>query len=296
MTTDSTIAIIGCGYIGKRLALQLQATDVTLTGIVQREISLAKCQQLHIPCKTAELDRPDNSFRVTGQHVIYLVPPPQHGKIDTRLSNFLAAIKNHLPRKLVLFSTTGVYGDCQGKWINETTALNPTADRAHRRANAEAQAIEFCRQYEVPLVILRVAGIYGPDKLPIARLKNRDPIVNDQDSPYTNRIHADDLADICIKALLESHLTGVYNVTDGHPGKMYDYFNQVASAFGLPAPPTITMAEASAQLSKGMLSYMAESRRISNRKLLDDFNFQLRYPSLEQGLKQCIAEMQPVNQ
>ena len=94
-----------------------------------------------------------------------------------------------------------------------------------------------------------------------------------------------DLVNICEQALLKTNITGTYNVTDGHPGTMYEYFTGVAKALDLPEPPAISLAEAQDQLSEGMLSYMAESRRIDNSKLLKDFELVLEYPSLQQGLQ-----------
>jgi nucleoside-diphosphate-sugar epimerase len=149
---------------------------------------------------------------------------------------------------------------------------------------------QFCEQHNIPLVILRVAGIYGPGKIPVARIKSGSPIVKQEDSPFTNRIHAIDLVNICEQALLDESITGIYNVTDGHPGTMYEYFNGVASALNLPSPPAISLQEARHQLSEGMLSYMAESRRIHNDKLLQDFRLELQYPKLEQGLMMITEE------
>jgi len=87
---------------------------------------------------------------------------------------------------------------------------------------------------------------------------------------------------------LNPRITGIYNVTDGHPGTMYDYFVGVAAAMNLPAPPAIALEDAQQQLSAGMLSYMAESRRINNKKLLKDFELVLQYPDLQEGLKHIV--------
>lgn len=290
MSNDNPILIVGCGYIGKRLAGQLLAKHIPSSGIVHSKASLAECEEKNIPCEIADLDNLQQDYDLAGHRVIYLAPPPGSGRRDTRISHFLGAIEAHPPERFVYISTTGVYGDCQGEWIDETTPLNPTADRAYRRVDAEQQVHQYCTHHQVPLVILRVAGIYGPGKLPLARLQSGQPIVNQQDSPYTNRIHADDLVSICEKALINLDITGTYNVTDGHPGTMYQYFNTVAEMMNLPAPPAISLQEAQHQLSEGMLSYMAESRRIANEKLLEAFGPELRYPSLTQGLQQCIEE------
>jgi nucleoside-diphosphate-sugar epimerase len=286
---DQSISIIGCGYIGKRLARRLLDKHYAVTGIVSSETSLEQCQQQNIPCKLIDLDQLHDHINPGGQRIIYLAPPPNHGQQDTRVSNLLNALE-HPPEKFVLISTTGVYGDCKGDWIDETTPLNPTADRAHRRIDLERQVQAYCHRHQTPLVILRVAGIYGPGKLPLKRIQSGQPIVSKADSPYTNRIHADDLVSICERALLNLNIEGVYNVTDGHPSTMYDYFNQVAAAMSLPAPPAVSLAEAEHQLSPAMMSYMAESRRISNHRLLNDFELDLRYPTLAEGLQQCLRE------
>ena len=285
MITTSPISIIGCGYIGKRLAAQLQARDLSVHGYVSSDNSRADCEKRDIPCDIINLDEALPEMDLGRHNIIYLAPPPRSGQADTRMTNFLRAIDSHTPERFVLISTTGVYGDCKGDWIDETTPLNPTADRAKRRADAERQVQAYCQQHSIPLVILRVAGIYGPGKIPEARIRSGAPIVNQQDSPFTNRIHAVDLVNICEQALLNTTITGTYNVTDGHPGTMYEYFTGVAETLGLPAPAAISLAEAQHQLSEGMLSYMAESRRIDNSKLLKDFDLVLEYPSLQDGLK-----------
>ena len=285
MPNNINIAIAGCGYIGKRLALQLLNKNIAVTGLVSSEHSLTECKNNNIPCEIIDLDQPLTNINLAGQRVIYLAPPPPTGKMDTRISNYLQAIEKHPPEKFVLISTTGVYGDCKGAWVDESTPLKPNAQRAFRRADAEQQVQQFFQRLGITLVILRVPGIYGPGKIPLGRIKSGQPIVNKQDSPFTNRIHAADLVNICEQALLDTNITGIYNVSDGQPGTMYDYFVGIAEAMNLPAPPAISLADAQHQLSEGMLSYMAESRRIDNNKLLKDFALVLQYPDLQAGLK-----------
>lgn len=293
MNKHRKIAIVGCGHTGKLLAQSLLDVQHTVKGYVASERSAAECRRRGIDCTIITLDEPPSfelDIDLESHIVIYLVPPPRSGRSDTRIKNFLGAIEKHSPERFVLISTTGVYGDCNGTWVDESTPLNPLAERAHRRADAEKQARQFCRQHEIPLVILRVPGIYGPGKLPLARISSGEPIVNQQDSPYTNRIHIDDLVTICETAILSEHISGIYNVSDGHPGTMYDYFIAVAAAMNLSPPPAIPLAEARSRLSEGMLSYMAESRRIDNTRLLDDFRITLHYPDLQSGLNMLHSE------
>jgi nucleoside-diphosphate-sugar epimerase len=114
-------------------------------------------------------------------------------------------------------------------------------------------------------------------------------MIAEADAPWTNRIQADDLAEVLLAALARGRDGEVYNACDGHPGNMADYFNRVADMAGLPRPPVIAREQAGEQLSAGLLSYLEESRRLSNRKLLDELGVALRYPSLDEGLPACFS-------
>jgi nucleoside-diphosphate-sugar epimerase len=121
----------------------------------------------------------------------------------------------------------------------------------------------------------------------LARLEQGLPVLREADAPYTNRIHGDDLAAICVAAMQSAASNTVFNVSDGHPGNMTDYFFRVADAAGLPRPPVVTRAEADRVLSSGMLSFLADSRRIRNDKMLQELGITLQYPDLAAGLAAC---------
>lgn len=114
-------------------------------------------------------------------------------------------------------------------------------------------------------------------------------MVAEDEAPWTNRIHADDLATVCVAAMDRAPAGAVYNVSDGHPGNMADYFNRVADLAGLPRPPVVRLADAGGTLSEGLLSYLRESRRLDNRRMLRELGVTLRYPRLEEGLPASVA-------
>lgn len=285
--SEHRVYIVGCGYMGLQIAERLQPQQPVI-GIVRSEQSQQACDDRGIDCMHLDLDQLEavNEYEIdVEQHnILYLVPPPRQGERDTRLQNFLQGLGKQRPKKIVLISTTGVYGNCEGRWIDESTPVNPQVDRAKRRLDAEQQLQSWCQQRQLPWLILRVPGIYGPGKLPLQRITSGEPIVRQEDSPYSNRIHAYDLASICIQAVMDESITGIYNCADGHPSTMYDYFMKVAQAMGLPEPEAISLQQARARLSAGMLSYMDESRRIGNEKLRRDFKLELRYPDITAGL------------
>ncbi len=283
----NSVLIAGCGDIGQRVAQLYRAQGGIMRGLARSETSAVRLRAGAIEPVPGDLtDRVTLKDLPTAEAVLfYFAPPPAQGESDPLLQNFLAAIDPaRQPAKLVLISTTAVYGDCRGAWITETQVLRPQTARGRRRLDAENTLRRWGQETGVPFVILRVGGIYGPGRLPIARLEKGLPILKPADSPYTNRIHQDDLARVC-KAAAEMGVSGeIYNVADGHPGTMSQYFIDVAKALGLPPPPIVSRAEAEKVMSAGMLSYLQESRRLDNRKMLEELAVGLRYPDLAAGL------------
>jgi len=282
---QNLIHIVGCGDIGRRVAPLCLRAGNQVAAWVKTDSSLQACQALGLETHRANFDEPIKFENPHSKHqILYTIPPPPHGKRDTRLSAFLEQLNANKVSKFVLISTTGVYGDCAGAWVDESTPLNPTADRALRRADAEASLQAWAKRHAVDYLILRVPGIYAPDRLPLKRLKAGTPVVARNEAPWTNRIHADDLASVCFAALHNKAANEIINVSDDAPCSMTDYFFAVADYAGLPRPPEISQKEAGDTLSQGMLSYLAESRRIRNNKMKNLLNIKLSYPTLEQGL------------
>jgi nucleoside-diphosphate-sugar epimerase len=289
--------IIGCGYIGKRIAQRLQQHNQAVKCYVATQASQDACAALGLDVQRFNLDEPGLALPESSQQdfsssvLMYLVPPPRNGRVDTRMSNFIDYLQacekssGQPVQKIVLISTTGIYGDCDGEWIDESRSPSPQADRAYRRLDAETQLQAYCAQHDIDCIVFRVPGIYAMDKLPLKRITSGEPIVRAEDSGYTNRIHADDLAAFCVEAMTEPVAAGVYNCCDGNPSTMNDYFLRVAEVMDLPAPSQISLQQAQAELSPGMLSYLAESKRISNEKLRRHFKTEFQYPDLQAGLK-----------
>ena len=288
---NNKILIAGCGYIGKRLFSALPET-AQISGLVRSQGSYEELQQLGLNALGCDLSAPvEIPLPTADAQVYYLLPPPKKGVIDRNLQHFIQSFaENGHPKRILYLSTTGVYGNCEGAWVDETRQPNPQVDRAKRRYDAESQLRAWTTANGKELVIIRVAGIYGRGKLPLARLQAGKPMIAAQIAPWTNRIHADDLVQVCHKAMTLGRHGEIYNVTDGQPGNMADYFNQVADMAGLPRPPVISAQGAKEQLSAGLLSYLAESRRIDNRKMLEELQVKLRYPNLEQGLRACFSD------
>jgi len=281
--------IIGCGDLGRRVAAACQGQGESVAGLVRTEASRSVLRQQGIHPLAGDLDEPlAGGVRIDADQLFYFAPPPREGEQDLRVRHLVQGLlEQGRPGRLVYLSTTGVYGDCAGAWIDERRAPQPVAARAKRRWDAEQTFRQWRERSGGELVILRVAGIYGPGKLPLERLRKGLPMIRESEAPYTNRIHVDDLVQVCVAAITRGRDGEVYNVSDGRPGNMTDYFNRVADRFGLPRPRQIAMSEGAGQLSAGMMSYMAESRRLDNRKMCEELGVELKYPDLDSGLEAC---------
>lgn len=285
------VFIVGCGYIGARVAACELARGNRVRALARSSESAQRLQVAGIEPVSGDLDAPGSlrSINIGGTLVYYFAPPPSTGMTDPRVEAFLGTVqKAALPERMVLISTTSVYGDCDGNWIDEDCPVSPRAARAHRRLAAENQLCAWAERTTVPVVILRVAGIYGPDKLPVERLRRGLPVLRQEESPWSNRVHADDLVGACLAAADRGRPEGIYNVADGNPSTMTDFFNAVADAFGLPRPPQVSMEQAKETLGEETLAYLAESRRVSNERMRRELGVTPRYPTLKAGLAACV--------
>jgi nucleoside-diphosphate-sugar epimerase len=239
-----------------------------------------------------DFDRPETLGAIAGwaDAVLYCAPPPEQGVHDTRVANFLDALERGiLPVRLVYLSTSGVYGDCAGARVDEERALDPRTARAVRRADAERRLALWCSSQGVALVVLRVPGIYAADRLPLERLRAGTPVLRAEDDVYTNHIHADDLAAICVRALRDDAAPGVYNACDDSELKMGEWFDLIADRAGLPRPPRIARQDAATRIAPQLLSFMSESRRLSNAKLKRAWGLRLAYPTVFDGVPRRIG-------
>ncbi len=281
------LLIIGCGDVGLRLAKVLRGRwrIYALTHSQDRYSTLRAQGVMPV---SGDLDRPETLQRIASlaQDVVHLAPPPGAGIRDTRTINLIRALAKggSLPQRLVYISTSGIYGDCGGEVVDETHRACPSSDRARRRLDAEQQLRGWGAENGVQVSILRVPGIYSAGRLPIARLKAGVPALAPERDPYTNHIHADDLARIVWAALTRGRGGRAYNATDDSWMRMGEYFDMVAEQFNLPRPPRVSWEAAQTQLPENLLSYMRESRRLDNGRLKKELRVRLRYPSAQQGV------------
>lgn len=276
--------IVGCGDIGQRIGGRLLAQGLSVTGLVQSAASAETLRAAGIAPLQGDLDQAGWQWPAA-EAIYWCAPPPAQGVDDPRLAAALRLMP--APSQGFLYvSTSGVYGDCQGRWIDEAEPLKPQSARGQRRLAAELHLRAWAARTGAKTITLRVPGIYGPGRLPLERLQKGLPIVRADESPWTNRIHADDLAAAAVLALAKGAAGAAYNVSDGAPTTMTDYFLRCAALLGLPPPPQLTLAEARTQLSPALLTFMEESKRLRT-SALQALGWQPRHENLAAGLPYC---------
>jgi nucleoside-diphosphate-sugar epimerase len=283
-----TLLIVGCGDVGLRVLQRISPgwRVLALTSSPARRAELRAAGAVPL---VGNLDDPATLGRLgaLADAVLHLAPPASDGRVDSRSRHLLRALaRGGVTRRLVYASTTGVYGDAGGAFFDETRPVRPATARAWRRVDAEALWRWYGRRAGVAVTVLRVPGIYALDRAggdPRDRVRRGAPVLAAEDDVYTNHIHADDLARACILALHRGAPQRVLHVSDDSELKMGDYFDRVADHFGLPRPPRLTREAARAQISPMQLSFMGESRRLSNRRLKEELRLRLLYPHVEDG-------------
>jgi len=285
------LLIVGCGDIALRALPQL-VRDYRVYGLAHRSEQADRIVALGAIPLAGDLDHAATlqALDGTADLVLHLAPPGESGERDQRSANLIAAFAARPPERLVYISTSGVYGDCGGAWVDEARPLAPQNLRAVRRVDAERSLLAWGKQCGVAVVILRVPGIYAAERLPLAQLKRGVPVLRAEDDVYTNHIHADDLAAICQTALARGADGRAYNASDDSEIKMGDYFDLVADRARLPRPPRVARAAAEAgAIAEGLMSFMRESRRLSNTRLKAELGVRLRYPSVYEGVPPVVA-------
>lgn len=281
------LLIIGCGDVAKR-ALPWLARRFRVYALVRDAADDATIRSLGAVPLRGDLDKPATLHRMAGiaHCVLHSAPPSDSGSRDERTRRLLAALATRLslPQRISYISTSGVYGDCMGEWIDETKSTRPATPRAQRRVDAERVLRDFGIRSRCGVVILRAPGIYAADRLPIDRLRRRDPVLVSDDDVFTNHIHAADLARLTGIALFRARGGRVLNASDDTDLRMGDYFDLVADTVGLPHPPRIRRALAVEQLSPMTMSFMTESRRLVNNRIKREFRIGLRFPQVRDGL------------
>ncbi len=181
-------------------------------------------------------------------------------------------------------STTGVYGDHQGGWVDEDTPLTPRSDRGRWRVLAETQ----WRATRLPVHVFRLAGIYGPGRGPFEKVRDGTARRIIKPGQFFSRIHVVDIAQVLAASIRQPAPGTAYNVCDDNPAPPEDVLSHAAHLLGLPEPPAVPFDEA--EISPMARSFYGESKRVRNDRIKTGLGVRLHYPTYQEGLAALLAE------
>ncbi|MEA5444985.1 NAD-dependent epimerase/dehydratase family protein [Gammaproteobacteria bacterium AB-CW1] len=269
--TQPPLLIVGYGYSGDALARRWLTAGGAVLGLSRTPPSDAPEGMAWQGIDLDRLQSPPPAI-LPDTRVVWLAPPPRQGRTDPRLLQGMRwLLQGGRPERLVYASTTSVYGRAEGR-VDESTPAQPSNDRGLRRLDAENTALALGREQGMTVVRLRIAAIYGPGRLPEARLragKSLDPILASRPS---NRIHRDDLAEALFLAALRAPADSVYNVSDNNPIAFGDYLDLCADLMGLPRPPRASTEGDSAA------GFLQAQRALDASRLQRELGLRLRWP------------------
>lgn len=220
-------------------------------------------------------------------HILVSAGPSEAG--DPVLTAHRAALAAAAPKLAWVgyLSTTGVYGDHQGGWVDETAALTPSTRRGRLRVAAETAWRDLAEDTGLPLHIFRLAGIYGPGRGPFSKVRKGTARRIIKPGQVFSRTHVEDIAQILDASIRQPNPGAAYNVCDDDPAPPEDVIAHAAELLGLPIPPAIPFEEA--EMTPMARSFYAESKRVRNDRIKDELGVKLLYPSYRDGLPALLA-------
>ena len=286
--SGSHLFCFGLGYSALPLARRLSASGWAVSGTCRSAERQAVLCQCGFPAVLFDRDRPLGTASLDGvTHLLVSVPPDAVGDLVVAMHDSDIAAMRGLSW-LGYLSTTGVYGDRGGSWVDETAALLPTGERGRRRVTAEQGWLELWRRCGVPVHIFRLAAIYGPGRSAFDALRAGTAKRIDKPGQVFSRIHVEDLASVLIASMARPRPGAVYNVCDDDPASPAAVVADAAELLGVEAPPLVALEAAG--LSPMARSFYDDSKRVANRLIKTELGVRLRHPDYRTGLAAILAE------
>ncbi|MFV0335933.1 MAG: SDR family oxidoreductase [Tropicimonas sp.] len=280
-----TLLALGYGYTARALARRLAPQGWRLTGTTRSPEEAARRDEGNTEVHL--WPGSDLAPLIAGaSHVLATAAPGPEG--DPFLPHVAGALAAHPPRWIGYLSTTGVYGDHGGQWVDEDTPLTPSTRRGQHRVAAEAAWQRLAAEAGLPLHIFRLAGIYGPGRGPFAKLRAGTARRIVKPGQVFSRIHVEDIAQVLEASIARPDPGAIYNVCDDDPAPPEDVIAHAANLLGLPVPPAEPFD--AAEMTPMARSFYAESKKVRNDRIREDLGIRLRYPDYRSGLAALLAE------
>ncbi|MGV6810735.1 MAG: SDR family oxidoreductase [Brevirhabdus sp.] len=283
---EKTMLIIGLGYSARALTRHLLADGWSVIGTTRSEDKAKSLKAMGVEPAIF----PGGDLRPAldrASHLLLSAGPDEQG--DPVLRSMRDEIAEAAPglEWVGYLSTIGVYGDHQGGWVDESSALTPATKRGEARVVAESAWQSLSAGTGLPLHIFRIAGIYGPGRGPFVKLRKGVARRLIKPGQVFSRIHVEDIAQVLMASIARPNPGGIYNLCDDNPAPPQDVIGYAADLLGMPQPPEVSWDEA--DLTPMARSFYAESKRVHNDRIKDELGVKLLYPSYQDGLRAILG-------
>lgn len=283
MNSAGKILCIGYGYTAGFTAKRLQAGGWTVSATAR---SQEKAALLDADGVMPVLWAKDGFFSpdiFRDQDAILITTPPDangcpaHAAATRAIAQTAARL-----RWIGYLSSNGVYGDHDGAWVDEGSETKPSTDRGRRRLAAEDQWRDFADLHDLPLVIFRLPGVYGPGRSALDTVRSGKARRIIKPGQLFNRMHVDDIAAALVKSLMATRYCNLYNLSDDEPSPPQDVVDYACALLDAAPPDRVKLADA--DLSPMGRSFYAENKRVSNKRMKETLGVKLQYPTYREGL------------
>jgi nucleoside-diphosphate-sugar epimerase len=280
------VLIIGCGYVGLPLARELVARGHEVFGVRRSAEGAGELAAAGIKPLVADIARAADLARLPGPFdwVVNTVSSSRGGAEDYRevylrgTQNLIGWLASSPPRRFVYTSSTSVYAQTDGSVVDETSPAQPSSETSRVLVETENLLLTAAREKNFPAVILRVAGIYGPERGHLFQQFLRDEArIAGKGERIINMIHRDDVVGLIMAALEHGQAGAIYNAADDEPVTQLEFFRFLAGLVGKPMPPFATEAENAAR-KRGLTN-----KRVANRRVKSELGYEFRYPNFRVG-------------
>ena len=282
-----TLLTLGHGYSAAALARLLLPRGWSVIGATRTEDKAARIARDGVEPLVWPGTDPRPALDRASHVLLSAAPGAEGDPVLAAMGDEIAARSGQIAW-LGYLSTTGVYGDHGGGWVDEDTPLAPSTRRGQQRVIAEGAWTRLAEEHGLPLHIFRLAGIYGPGRGPFAKVRAGTARRIVKPGQVFSRIHVDDIAQVLDASITRPNPIRAYNVCDNDPAPPQDVIAHAAELLGLPLPPEVDFD--SAEMTPMARSFYAESKRVRNDRIRDELGVDLRYPDYRTGLAALLAE------
>ena len=274
-----------CDFLGNALRKQ---SDWTIAGTTRDSDKKALLQQSGVKAYIFDYSKPLSDVKLflkDTTHLLISTPPDDEGDPTFLMHGEDIAAMEGI-EWIGYLSTTGVYGNRNGEWVDERSEVRPSSKRGTRRAIAEEQWLSLYERYGLPVHVFRLAGIYGPGRSALDSVRAGVARRIDKPGHVFSRIHVEDIANVLMASMAKPNAGGIYNLCDDHAAPSHEVIDYACQLLGLNSPPLIPFE--AADMAPIARSFYNDNKRVHNERIKEELGVTLLYPDYKSGLLACM--------